>query len=68
MTWNEEFELPGGPYSVSDVLEYFEYILKEHGEKIHHKNDPFNKNICKWNKKWKYITKTPRIFFWTFYA
>ena len=47
VTWNEEFELPDGPYSVSDVLEYFEYILKEHREKIHHKNDPFNKNICK---------------------
>ena len=28
-TWNEEFELPDGLYSVSDIQEYFEYILKK---------------------------------------
>ena len=27
-TWNEEFELPDGSYSVSDIEEYFEHILK----------------------------------------
>ena len=27
-TWNEEIELPGGSYSVSDIQDYFEYILK----------------------------------------
>ena len=27
-TWNEEFELPDGSYSVSDIQEYFEYIVK----------------------------------------
>ena len=27
-TWNDEFELPDGSYSVSDIQEYFEYILK----------------------------------------
>ena len=27
-TWNEEFVLPGGSYSVSDIEDYFEYILK----------------------------------------
>ena len=27
-TWNEEFELPGGSYSVSDIEDHFEYILK----------------------------------------
>ena len=27
-TWNEEFELPDGSYSVSDIQKYFEYILK----------------------------------------
>ena len=31
-TWNEEFELPGRSYSVSDIQDYFEYILKKHGE------------------------------------
>ena len=31
-TWNDKFELPDGSYSVSDIQNYFEYILKEHGE------------------------------------
>ena len=32
-TWNEEFKLPDGSYSVSDIQDYFEYILKKHREK-----------------------------------
>ena len=31
-TWNEEFKLPHGSYSVSDVQDYFEYIMKKHGK------------------------------------
>ena len=31
-TWNEELELPDGSYSISDIQDYFEYILKRHGE------------------------------------
>ena len=31
--WNEEFTLPDGSYSVSDIQDYFEYILQKHGEK-----------------------------------
>ena len=30
-TWSEEFELPDGSYSVSDIQDYFEYILKKRG-------------------------------------
>ena len=26
LTWNEEFELPDGSYSMSDIQDYFEYI------------------------------------------
>ena len=33
-TWNEEFELPDGSYSISDIQDYFEYVLKSHGETI----------------------------------
>ena len=29
-TWSEEFALPDGSYSVSDIQDYFEYILKKH--------------------------------------
>ena len=31
-TWNEEFELPDGSYSISDIQDYFEYILRKHSE------------------------------------
>ena len=31
-TWNGEFELPDGSYSISDIQDYFEYILKKHAE------------------------------------
>ena len=33
-TWNEEFTLPDGSYSISDIQDYFEYILKKHRENI----------------------------------
>ena len=31
-TWNDKFELPGGLYFVSNIQDYFEYILKKRGE------------------------------------
>ena len=33
-TWYDKFELPEGLYSVSDIQEYFEYILKKHGKNV----------------------------------
>ena len=33
-TWSEEFEIPDGLYSVSDIQDYFEYILKKHSESV----------------------------------
>ena len=33
-TWNDKFDLPDGSYFVSDIQDYFEYILKRHGEDI----------------------------------
>ena len=32
--WSEEFKLPDGSYSVSDIQDYFEYILKKHRESV----------------------------------
>ena len=29
-TWNDEFDLPDGSYSLSDIQNYFEYIIKKH--------------------------------------
>ena len=33
-TWNDKFELPDDSYSVSNIQDYFEYILKKYGENI----------------------------------
>ena len=33
-TWNEKFELPDGSYSISDIQDYFGYILKKHSENV----------------------------------
>ena len=32
--WNDEFELRDGSYLILDIQDYFEYILKKHGENI----------------------------------
>ena len=37
---NLKFELPDGSYSISDIQDYFEYILKKHEENI---DNPFIK-------------------------
>ena len=29
-TWNDTFDLPNGSYSISDIQNYFEYIIKKH--------------------------------------
>ena len=34
ITCSEEFKLPDGSYSVSDIQDYFEYILKKHSESV----------------------------------
>ena len=31
-TWNDKIELPDGSHSVSDIQDYFEYVLKKHGK------------------------------------
>ena len=33
-TWSEEFKLTDGSYSVSDIQDYFERILKKRGESV----------------------------------
>ena len=33
-TWSDEFELPDGSYSMADIQDYFEYILKKHSESV----------------------------------
>ena len=33
-TWSDKFLLPGRSHSISDVQDYFEYVLKKHGENV----------------------------------
>ena len=33
-TWNDQFKLPDGSYSISDIQDYFKYIKKKHNESI----------------------------------
>ena len=43
LTWNEKFELSDGSYSVSDIQDYLEYIIKKHATVI----DNPSIRICK---------------------
>ena len=29
-TWNDTFDLPDGSYSIEDIQDYFEFIMKKH--------------------------------------
>ena len=29
-TWNDTFDLPDGSYSIADIEDYFEFIIKKH--------------------------------------
>ena len=33
-TWSEEFKLPDGSYSISDIQDYFKYILRKHSKSV----------------------------------
>ena len=46
-TWNEELTLPDGSYSLSDIQDYFEYVLKKHRENT----DKYGKKLVDTAKK-----------------
>ena len=50
-TWNEEFTLPDRSHSVSDIQDYFQYILKKHGENTDKPSTQIYVNKIE-NKKW----------------
>ena len=43
-TWSEEFKLPHGSYSISDIQDYFKYILKKHSENVDNPSIRINVN------------------------
>ena len=58
LTWNEEFELLDGSYSISEIQDYFEYILKEHLEKINDNNISIEIYLNKIESRIKFKIKT----------
>ena len=47
-TWSDEFELKDGPYSISDIQDFFKYILKMYSENV---DNPSTKILVKKIKK-----------------
>ena len=47
-TWNDTFDLSDGSYSISDIQEYFEFIIKKHETLT--ENPPIQN--CSQNKNW----------------
>ena len=64
-TCNEEFGLPDGSYSISDIQDYFECILKKHGEKTFNPSIRIYineiENRVKFKNKTEYYLKLLRI-------
>ena len=56
LTWNKKFELPDGSYSVSDILDYFNYILKKRETKTD--NPPTRIYVNKRENRITFETKT----------
>ena len=55
-TYNEELKLPDESYSISDIQDYFEYILKNYGEKT--VNPSIRTNTNKIENRTTFNTKT----------
>ena len=53
-TWKAEFELPDGSYSISDIQDYFEFIIKKHETLT--KNPPIQINPNKIKNSFKVKT------------
>ena len=55
-TWNDTFDLPDGSYSIANIQDYFEFIIKKHETLA--ENPPIQiypnkiKNDCFQNKDW----------------
>ena len=60
--WNQEFELPDGSYSIQDIQDYFEYILKNHGQKTVNPSIKIYVNEI----ENRIAFKIKKILFWTF--
>ena len=66
-TWNDAFDLPGGYYSISDIQDHLEFIMKKHETLA--ENPPIqlylkkikNRTVFKIKTKYKLEWLTPEI-------
>ena len=56
-TWDEKFDLPDGSYNISDIQDYFEFIIKKH-ETITDKNSPIKNYVNKIKNRIVFKIKT----------
>ena len=59
-TWNDTFDLPDGSYSIADIQDYFEFIIKKHetlteNPPIQMYPNKIKNRIVFQNKDWLYI-------------
>ena len=57
-TWNHEFDLPDGSYSVFDIQDYVEYIIKKHETIADPDNPPVEIDVNKIKKRIIFEIKT----------
>ena len=55
-TWNDNFELLDESYSLADIQDYLEYVLKEYGENVD--NPSLKKNVKKIGNRITFKIKT----------
>ena len=66
-TWNDTFDLPDGSYSIDDIQDYFEFIIKKHETLIEdpsgeiYLNNIKNKIVFKIKTCYKLELLTPEI-------
>ena len=56
--WNDKFELPDGSYYVSDIQDYFEYILKNMEERLMTDNSSIRNYANEKENRTKFKIKT----------
>ena len=55
--WNDTFDLPNGSYSIADIQDYFEFIIKKHetlteNPPVQIYQNKIKKQDCFQNKNW----------------
>ena len=58
-TWNDTFDLPDGSYSIADIQDYFEFIIKKHENLTENPNKIKSRIVFKIKTGYKLELLTP---------